>query len=150
MLKFQVLHFYQIELRRKDDDGAIDRSGENHATKHVEYIDKVYIKCSLQTNGLFYCFHLLNLVSFAYYPWTLLSNCQLFFWKEICLTKCDRMITIFWFLCLYFSFSSFIIFVIWSIIYLVKQPVNKHISLCELFHRVCETMQYWVTNNHRH
>jgi hypothetical protein len=109
MLKFQVLHFYQIDLGRKDDDWAIDRSGENHATKHVDYIDKVYIKCSLQTHGLLYYFHLLNFLSFAYYPWKLLSGCQLFFWKVVCLTKCDRIITIFWFLCLYFSFSSFII-----------------------------------------
>jgi hypothetical protein len=43
-------------LGGKANDAAMDRDDKNHATKHVDYIDEVYIKCSFETHGLLYFF----------------------------------------------------------------------------------------------
>jgi hypothetical protein len=51
-----LLHIHQIGLGGKDDDGAMERGGEDHATQHVDYTNKVHIKCFFQTCESLYFF----------------------------------------------------------------------------------------------
>lgn len=58
VLQFQSKHGYQqarwkvsgetaeIGLGGEDDDGVMERGGEDHAAQHVDHTDEVYIKCS--------------------------------------------------------------------------------------------------------
>ncbi len=49
-------YLYQIKLWGKDDDGTMERGGEEHATQDMDYTNEVYIKYSFQNHELLYCF----------------------------------------------------------------------------------------------
>jgi hypothetical protein len=48
--------FHQIKLWGKDDDGTMERGGEDHATQDMDYTNEVYIRYSFQNHELLYCF----------------------------------------------------------------------------------------------
>jgi hypothetical protein len=61
-----LLHFHQLGLGGKVNDASMDRDDKNHARKHVDYINEVYIKCFLETRGFLY-FLFFSLVKYCFY-----------------------------------------------------------------------------------